>query len=150
MSEQDWESVTVIRKSGARPKVARKEADVTKARRTGADIQTERKMQGGTNKSNAGLHYQQLAKIDYANDVVAPPKVKADTAQAIRKARAEKSLTQKELATKINEKPNVVQEYESGKAIPNQQVLTKMERALGVKLRGTNIGEPLGPRGKKK
>lgn len=34
-------------------------------------------------------------------------------------------------------------EYESGKAIPNQQVLGKLERALGVKLRGKNIGEPL-------
>lgn len=36
-----------------------------------------------------------------------------------------------------------VNEYESGKAIPNQQVLGKLERALGVKLRGKNIGEPL-------
>lgn len=36
----------------------------------------------------------------------------------------------------INEKPQVIQEYESGKAIPNQQIITKLERALGVKLRG--------------
>lgn len=36
----------------------------------------------------------------------------------------------------INEKPNVIQEYENGKAIPNQQVISKLERALGVKLRG--------------
>ena len=36
-----------------------------------------------------------------------------------------------------------VNEYESGKAIPNQQVLGKLERALGIKLRGKNIGEPL-------
>lgn len=36
----------------------------------------------------------------------------------------------------INEKPQVIQEYESGKAIPNQQVISKLERALGVKLRG--------------
>jgi len=34
----------------------------------------------------------------------------------------------------------VVQEYEQGKAVPNQTILGKMERALGVKLRGTNIG----------
>ena len=32
---------------------------------------------------------------------------------------------------KINEKPQVVNEYESGKAIPNNQVMSKLERALG-------------------
>lgn len=36
----------------------------------------------------------------------------------------------------INEKPQIIQEYESGKAIPNQQIISKLERALGVKLRG--------------
>ena len=32
---------------------------------------------------------------------------------------------------KICEKPQVVNEYENGKAIPNQAVLSKLERALG-------------------
>ena len=45
-----------------------------------------------------------------------------------------KKMTQKELATKINEKPQVVGEYESGKAVPNGQIIVKMERVLGVKL----------------
>ena len=36
----------------------------------------------------------------------------------------------------INEKPQTIQEYESGKAIPNQQIIGKLERALGAKLRG--------------
>lgn len=40
----------------------------------------------------------------------------------------------------INEKPQVINEYESGKAIPNNQIIMKIERALGCKL----------PRGKKK
>ncbi|SCV17570.1 related to Multiprotein-bridging factor 1 [Nakaseomyces glabratus] len=53
-------------------------------------------------------------------------------------------MSQKDLATKINEKPTVINDYEAGRAIPNQQVLGKMERALGVKLRGKAIGEPLG------
>ncbi len=48
------------------------------------------------------------------------------------------------LAQAINEKPQIVNEYESGKAVPNNQVLGKMERALGVKLRGG------GGKGKKK
>jgi len=43
-------------------------------------------------------------------------------------------MTQKDLATKINEKPQVVGEYESGKAVPNPQIIGKIERALGCKL----------------
>ena len=49
---------------------------------------------------------------------------------------------------KINEKPQVVNDYESGKAIPNQQVISKLERAVGVKLRGKDMGSPLGPKKK--
>ena len=39
-----------------------------------------------------------------------------------------------ELALVINEKPTIVGEYESGRAIPNPTLISKMERALGVKL----------------
>ena len=49
-------------------------------------------------------------------------------------ARSAKKLTQKELATAINEKTQVVAEYESGKAIPNPQIISKLERKLGTKL----------------
>jgi len=52
-------------------------------------------------------------------------------------ARLELKLSQKELAQKVNEKPTVIQEYESGKAIPSPQILSKLERTLGVKLRGS-------------
>ena len=51
-------------------------------------------------------------------------------------ARLELKFSQKELAQKVNEKPTVIQEYESGKAIPSPQILAKLERTLCVKLRG--------------
>jgi putative transcription factor len=35
----------------------------------------------------------------------------------------------------INEKPQIIQDYESGKAIPNPQVLSKLSRVLGTTLR---------------
>lgn len=51
-------------------------------------------------------------------------------------ARQELQLTQKDVAQKVNEKPSVIQEYESGRAIPSPQILGKLERVLKVKLRG--------------
>jgi putative transcription factor len=48
----------------------------------------------------------------------------------------------------VNEKPQVVNDYESGRAIPNQQVISKLERAVQVKLRGKDMGQPLGPKKK--
>ena len=56
--------------------------------------------------------------------------------QAIRDARNRLGKSQKDLALEVNEKPSVIQEYELGRAIPNPQILAKLERALGVKLRG--------------
>ena len=44
---------------------------------------------------------------------------------------------------KICEKPQVVTDYEAGRGIPNNIILGKMERALGIKLRGKDRGKPL-------
>ena len=73
-----------------------------------------------------------------------PPKVPPSLGKLIGQTRQTKGLTQKDLGTRINEKPQVVGDYESGRAIPNPQILGKMERVLGVKLRGKDIGAPLG------
>ncbi|KAG5456993.1 MAG: hypothetical protein BJ554DRAFT_3110 [Olpidium bornovanus] len=84
------------------------------------------------------------------DDVVVVPKVSLDVGKAMMRARMEKQLTQKEVGEKINEKANVINDYEAGRAVPNQQILAKLERALGVKLRGKDIGMPLEKRGAKK
>lgn len=52
----------------------------------------------------------------------------------IMQARLAKKMTQAQLAQAINEKPQVIQEYESGKAIPNGAILNKLSRVLGVGL----------------
>ena len=54
--------------------------------------------------------------------------------QAIQAARTAKGLTQKQLANQLQIDAKTINEYESGKAIPNNQVIAKIERALGAKL----------------
>ena len=79
------------------------------------------------------------------------PKVSMAVGQLIQKGRQAKGWSQKELATKICEKPQVINEYESSKAVnPNQAILGKMERALEIKLRGKDKGAPLAPKIPKK
>ena len=73
-------------------------------------------------------------KLEEATEVGTIAKVDKSLSKAIMQARTAKKLTQKELGTAINEKPQVVAEYESGKAIPNPQIISKLERALGCKL----------------
>ena len=50
----------------------------------------------------------------------------------IKNARNSKKMTQKELAQKINVKPAVINDYESGKAIPNPKTLNNIKRILGI------------------
>lgn len=78
-----------------------------------------------------------------------------DVGRLIMQGRQAANLTQEELATKISEKTRVrpfllldifeqiITEYEQGKAIPNQTILGKLERALNLKLRGKDKGAPL-------
>lgn len=50
---------------------------------------------------------------------------------------------------KICEKQQVVNDYEAGRGIPNNLILGKIEKVIGVKLRGKERGQPLVPPGKK-
>ena len=68
------------------------------------------------------------------DDVTEVPIIKTELKQKITQARISKKLTQKQLATAINEKEDVIKSYESGKAVPNNQILSKLSRVLGVRL----------------
>ncbi|KAH7522991.1 hypothetical protein JRO89_XSUnG0085900 [Xanthoceras sorbifolium] len=153
---QDWEPV-VIRKKAPTAAAKKDEKVVNAARRAGAEIETLRKSTAGTNKaasSSTSLNTRKLDEdtenlsrlgsffglletySDFTLCILEDDRVPTELKKAIMQARTDKKLTQAQLAQIINEKPQIIQEYESGKAIPNQQILTKLERALGVKLRG--------------
>jgi len=143
----EWDNKLVIGFKAKAPKVARNTSDLNAARRSGAVVATDKKVTAGGNKAHQGTDHQRIAKLDRENEVAPPAKIAPTVGRAIQDARMEKKLSQKDVAQKINEKPSVIQDYESSKAIPNPQILGKLERVLGVKLRGTDIGKPLaGPK----
>ncbi|WVZ04031.1 hypothetical protein V8G54_024837 [Vigna mungo] len=122
---QDWEPV-VLRKKAPTAAAKKDEKAVNAARRAGADIETQKKCSFPIPSMKRPL----------IGVLCTDEKVPTELKKAIMQARMEKKLTQAQLAQVINEKPQVIQEYESGKAIPNQQIIGKLERALGTKLRG--------------
>nr|XP_053649335.1 endothelial differentiation-related factor 1-like [Cherax quadricarinatus] len=90
------------------------------------------------------------AKLDRETEELKHAKITPDVGRLIQQGRQAKNWTQKDLATRINEKPQVIQEYEQGKAVPNQNVLGKIERAIGLRLRGKDKGQAIQPLGNKK
>lgn len=134
---QDWEPV-VLHKSKTRRQDLRDPKAVNQALRSGAAVHTIKKFDAGSNKkgSSAAAPVVNARKLDEGTEPAALERVALDVRHAIQKARLEKRMSQAELAKLVNEPPKVVQEYENGKAVPNQAVLAKMERILGVKLRG--------------
>ncbi|XP_057766419.1 multiprotein-bridging factor 1a-like [Salvia miltiorrhiza] len=132
---QDWEPV-VIRKKAPTSAARKDEKAVNAARRVGAEIETVKKSNAGTNKAASSSTSLNTRKLDEDSENLTHDKVPTELKKAIMQARMDKKLTQAQLAQVINEKPQIIQEYESGKAIPNQQIISKLERALGVKLRG--------------
>ncbi|MCL4150048.1 UNVERIFIED_CONTAM: hypothetical protein GTU68_041507, partial [Idotea baltica] len=104
---------------------------VNKARRSGQQVETSQKYGAASNKQQqTSLN---TAKLDRETEELKHEKITVDVGKLIQQGRQGKGWTQKELATKINEKPQVVQEYEQGKAVPNQNVLAKLERAVGMR-----------------
>jgi len=139
--------LTVLRKKPVKASALRTEQAVNTARRQGASIETNVKFGAGQNKhQGAGMN---SAKLDRETEELKHDKVPLEVGKLIAQGRQAKGLSQKDLATKICEKPQIVGDYEAGRGIPNQQVLAKIERAIGLKLRGKDKGQPLLPPGKK-
>jgi len=127
---QDWGSVNVGRSTVARAK-PKTNAALSSLARAGL-ISTEKRY-GVKNASAHSATTMSARKLEETEETK-HNRVDKSLSKAIQQARMAKKMTQKDLATAINEKPQVIGEYESGKAIPNGQIIVKIERKLGVKL----------------
>lgn len=155
MSDGDWDNVTRIgskvRTGGGtvedRERVVKGRSAINAAARTGAIIGAEKKFASANSK--ATVEGQHLTKVDRSDEIIKPKTVGQQVAQAIVKRRNEitPKMTQKDLATKCNTTATMISDYEKGTAAPDQKILGNLERVLGIKLRGNDIGAPkFGPK----
>ncbi|KAF7638424.1 HTH cro/C1-type domain-containing protein [Meloidogyne graminicola] len=140
-SDTDPNTVTILRKHQAPQKVLKSEEKINAAKKRGDNVETTKKYFAGQNRQHNVD--KNTATLDAETEELHHERVPLSLGLAIQQARQAKEWTQKQLATKINEKVEVVREYENAKAVPNQQILGKLERTLEVKLRGKEIGQPL-------
>lgn len=121
-AHQDWNTVTLHRTYTPQEKLKR-------SQRTGETVTVEKRQQQAINKIS----------LDNETEVFNHKKTGLKLGQQIQQARVNKKLSQKDLAHMLNEKPQIIQQYENGQAIPNPQLLNKMQTKLGVKFDRTTV-----------
>lgn len=114
-THQDWESVVLKKKVS--------KADMPK--------ELAAKSSQAPKQTSIGLDVKKLENAETFHH----EHVNSELKQQIVKARLGLKMSQADLAKKINESQKLVQEYENGKAIPDNRVLQKMSKALGVTLK---------------
>ena len=73
-----------------------------------------------------------LYKVENNDENEKHKKIDHKHCQLIQKGRLAKKMSQKDLARKLNMDANLISQYESGKAIPNRQILNKLSRELNI------------------
>jgi len=107
-NHQDWNTVTFVKHKKPTPK---------------EKSETQRRVEAAT-------HMSKLDNPDYV-----PPKAEKVLGKALQQARMAKKMSQKDLATKLNVKPQLVQQWEAGKTpIPGNSI-GLINRNLGINLR---------------
>lgn len=124
MDEDGWKTVNYTK-----PK-ATKRRTVDEPPRRPVKIPTVRLAKAKPNQEGYRLH-----KLETESENFRVEKVSHNLSQTIQQTRASKGWSRKEFAQRLNVKESIVADYETGKAIPNNTIMQKMSRVLGVTLR---------------
>lgn len=134
MSDQDWTTVTFTKTTKQKAKEAFSNQHSLAAAKASGAVTTERRVGAASNKSAHTPNSAGMRKLEEDTEPHRVQTVNKNLAQAIMQARLAKKMTQAELATSINERAQIIQQYESGQAIPNGAIIAKLDRALGIRL----------------
>lgn len=107
---------------------------VTYLRKSNKDYEKEQRKNGNTVSVVKTTSIQRKKILDDNPESYKVEKVSHSLRNQIQTSRMALKLTQKELAQKINVNPNIIQQYENGKAVPDNQILQKLRRVLNTKL----------------
>lgn len=95
---------------------------------------TTTKGKGNVMGSTPHFEKSPLLKLEQETDLLRHATVPMSLAKTIQNARLAKFPSQKDFAKALNMRVDIVNSYESGKAVPDNAVLQKMRRILNVKL----------------
>ena len=108
LEHQDWKPVTFVKHKQPTPK------EKSEKQRT----------------HEVAARMSKLESEDYR-----PPKPEKVLGKALQQARTAKKMSQKDLATKLNTKPQTVQQWEAGKQVIPGQYINNINRVLGINLK---------------
>ncbi|VDP15538.1 unnamed protein product [Soboliphyme baturini] len=140
-SDTEWDTVTVLRKRPPKASELRDSKTVNQAQRLGKAVDTTKKFNAATNKQHVAV--KDISQLDNEFEDMHHDKIPLEIGRLIQSGRQAKEWSQSDLAKAINEKLSIVNDYEAGRAVLNQQILGKIERAIEIKLRGKDKGKPL-------
>lgn len=130
---QDWEPVVFRKKF--KPSELKSKDVVTQAQRTGKQVITNEKDKTREDRDRFRKLEADLNPNEEPAKLAALPTLSKTSQQAMIQARVAKGYTQVTLANAINEPSKVIQDLENGKVVNNNNLLTKVNRILGTKLR---------------
>lgn len=134
MDGQDWTTVTFTKTTKQKNAAALANPHaLAQAKATGA-VSTERRIGAAENKSAHSGGGPGMRRLEESTEEFKHDTVNKTLSKAITQARIAKKLTQAQLAQAINERPQIIQQYENAQAVPNGQILAKLDRALGTHL----------------
>ena len=85
-------------------------------------------------KKTQNSHSQKNNKLDNETESFSHKKLDSNFKSTMQRARLACKISQKDLATKLNVKPQVIASYEAGKCVPDNGFIARMERVLKCKL----------------